>query len=115
MEITDVRVRKIDREGKLKAVVSVTFDDEFVVHDLKVIESQNGGFDRLYHLAQMYSISIKKLKLKALQGEGIIEGTSAKIVLVKPQTYINLSGESISAIVDWYGICLLYTSPSPRD
>lgn len=44
MEITDVRVRKIDREGKLKAVVSVTFDDEFVVHDLKVIESQNGLF-----------------------------------------------------------------------
>ena len=44
MQITDVRVRKIDREGKLKAVVSVTFDDEFVVHDLKVIESQNGLF-----------------------------------------------------------------------
>ena len=44
MEITDVRVRKIDREGKLRAVVSVTFDDEFVVHDLKVIESQNGLF-----------------------------------------------------------------------
>ncbi|AUG56086.1 septation regulator SpoVG [Acetivibrio saccincola] len=44
MEITDVRIRKIDSEGKMKAVVSVTFDNEFVVHDIKVIESQNGLF-----------------------------------------------------------------------
>ena len=38
MQITDVRVRKVAKEGKLKAVVSITFDDEFVVHDIKVIE-----------------------------------------------------------------------------
>ncbi len=44
MEITDVRIRKIESEGKMKAVVSVTFDNEFVVHDIKVIESQNGLF-----------------------------------------------------------------------
>ena len=44
MEITDIRIRKIDVEGKMKAVVSVTFDNEFVVHDIKVIESQNGLF-----------------------------------------------------------------------
>ena len=44
MEITDVRVRKIDAEGKMKAVVSVTFDNEFVVHDIKVIQSQAGLF-----------------------------------------------------------------------
>jgi len=44
MEITDVRIRKIDVEGKMKAVVSVTFDNEFVVHDIKVIESQSGMF-----------------------------------------------------------------------
>jgi stage V sporulation protein G len=44
MEITDVRVRTIGEEGKLKAIVSVTFDDEFVVHDIKVIEGQNGLF-----------------------------------------------------------------------
>ncbi len=44
MEITDVRIRKIDSEGKMKAVVSVTFDNEFVIHDIKVIESQNGLF-----------------------------------------------------------------------
>ena len=44
MEITDVRVRKITKEGKVKAVVSITFDDEFAVHDIKVIEGDNGYF-----------------------------------------------------------------------
>ncbi len=39
MEITDIRVRKINKEGKMKAVVSVTFNNSFVVHDIKVIES----------------------------------------------------------------------------
>lgn len=44
MNITDVRIRKISSEGKMKAVASVTFDDEFVVHDIKVIEGQSGLF-----------------------------------------------------------------------
>ncbi|MCT4607209.1 MAG: septation regulator SpoVG [Marinisporobacter sp.] len=44
MEVTDVRVRKISDEGKMKAIVSVTFDNEFVVHDIKIIEGQNGLF-----------------------------------------------------------------------
>lgn len=44
MRITDVRIRKVNDDGKMKAVVSVTFDDEFVVHDIKVIEGQNGLF-----------------------------------------------------------------------
>lgn len=44
MTITDVRVRKIDSEGKLKAYVTVTFDDCFVVHNVKVIEGKNGTF-----------------------------------------------------------------------
>ncbi len=44
MQITDVRVRKIAKEGKMKAVVSITFDDEFVVHDIKVIEGDKGLF-----------------------------------------------------------------------
>ena len=44
MEITDVRVRKLNKEGKMKAVVSVTFDNEFVVHDIKVIEREQGLF-----------------------------------------------------------------------
>jgi len=44
MKITDVRVRKINSEGKMKAIVSVTFEDCFVVHDIKIIEGQNGLF-----------------------------------------------------------------------
>lgn len=44
VKITDVRVRKLTKEGKLKAVVSVTFDDELVVHDIKVIEGEKGLF-----------------------------------------------------------------------
>jgi stage V sporulation protein G len=44
MKITDIRVRKVDRDGKLKGVASVTLDDEFVVHDLKIIEGQSGLF-----------------------------------------------------------------------
>lgn len=44
MQITDVRVRKISKEGKMKAVVSITFDEQFVVHDIKVIEGEKGLF-----------------------------------------------------------------------
>jgi stage V sporulation protein G len=44
MEITDIRIRKVEAEGKMRAVVSVTFDNEFVVHDIKIIESQGGLF-----------------------------------------------------------------------
>ena len=44
MNITDVRIRKVTAEGKMKAIVSVTFDDEFVVHDIKIIEGQSGLF-----------------------------------------------------------------------
>ena len=44
MNITDVRIRKVSDEGKMKAVVSITFDDEFFVHDIKVIDGQNGLF-----------------------------------------------------------------------
>lgn len=44
MKITDVRIRKVDKEGKMRAVVSITIDDEFVVHDIKVIEGEKGLF-----------------------------------------------------------------------
>ena len=44
MQITDVRVRKVAKEGKMKAVVSMTIDDEFVVHDIKVIDGEKGLF-----------------------------------------------------------------------
>ena len=44
MQITDVRIRKITKEGKMKAVVSITLDAEFVVHDIKVIDGEKGMF-----------------------------------------------------------------------
>lgn len=44
MEITDIRVRMAEPEGKMKAIISVTFDGVFVVHDIKVIEGANGMF-----------------------------------------------------------------------
>ncbi len=44
MQITDVRIRKVEKEGKMKAVVSITLDEEFVVHDIKVIEGEKGLF-----------------------------------------------------------------------
>lgn len=44
MIITDVRVRKITKEGKMRAIVSITMDDEFVIHDIKVIEGEKGLF-----------------------------------------------------------------------
>ena len=44
MQIKDVRIRKVEKEGKMKAVVSITIDEEFVVHDIKVIEGDKGLF-----------------------------------------------------------------------
>ena len=40
MQITDVRVRRVEKEGKMKAIVSITMDNEFVIHDIKVIEGE---------------------------------------------------------------------------
>ena len=44
MQITDIRIRKVYDEGKMKAIVSITFDDQFVIHDIKIIEGDNGLF-----------------------------------------------------------------------
>ena len=44
MQITDVRIRRVEKEGKMKAVVSITIENEFVVHDIKVIEGEKGLF-----------------------------------------------------------------------
>ena len=51
MEITDVRVRKVDKEGKMKAVVSITIDNEFVIHDIKVPsrKSSDGEYRDIAH------------------------------------------------------------------
>lgn len=44
MNITDIRIRKISADGRMKAVVSVTFDEAFVIHDIKVVEGEKGLF-----------------------------------------------------------------------
>jgi len=44
LNITDIRIRRVSSAGRMKAVVSVTFDDQFVVHDIKVVEGNNGYF-----------------------------------------------------------------------
>ena len=44
MQITDIRIRKVEKEGKMTAVVSITIDEEFVVHDIKIIEGEKGLF-----------------------------------------------------------------------
>ena len=60
----------------------------------------NVGFDTLDKLAEKYHISIDNQKHKAVCGSGYIEGQ--KVILVKPQTYMNLSGESLREIIDFY-------------
>lgn len=60
----------------------------------------NMGFEALDAVAAKYNIDIKKAKFNALYGEGTIEGE--KVVLVKPQTFMNLSGESIREFRSWY-------------
>ncbi|MDO4486308.1 MAG: aminoacyl-tRNA hydrolase [Bacillota bacterium] len=62
----------------------------------------NMGFLAVDKLAEKYDIKINKLKHKALVGDGIISGR--KVLLVKPQTYMNLSGDSLREIVSYYNI-----------
>ena len=62
----------------------------------------NIGFITLDRFADKHDIKISKSKFRALVGEGIVE--DKKVMLVKPQTFMNLSGESVSAIVDYYDI-----------
>lgn len=44
MQVTDVRLRRVDTEGRMRAIASITFDNEFVVHDIRVIDGNNGLF-----------------------------------------------------------------------
>ena len=62
----------------------------------------NGGFDVIDRLADKYNIAVDMKKHRALLGKGVIEGQ--KVILAKPQTYMNLSGESIRSLVDYYKI-----------
>ena len=60
MQITDVRVRRIEKEGKMKAIVSITLDNEFVVHDIKVIEGENGLFIAKYEATALELAELEK-------------------------------------------------------
>lgn len=62
----------------------------------------NVGFDTIDHLSHKHGIKVSKIGFKAVYGEGEIEGK--RIILLKPQTFMNLSGESIREIVEWYKI-----------
>lgn len=62
----------------------------------------NMGFNTINKIAKQYNIEIKQKKFKGLYGKGIIE--NEKVILLKPQTYMNLSGESIKEVVDFYKI-----------
>lgn len=60
----------------------------------------NVGFITIDYLASKYGVSVTKLKHKALYGDGSIAGN--RVILVKPQTFMNLSGESVREIIEWY-------------
>ena len=62
MQITDIRIRKVEKEGKMKAVVSITIDDVFVVHDIKVIDGEKGLF-----IAKLAMENIAILHIQSIQ------------------------------------------------
>jgi len=62
----------------------------------------NTGFQCIDYLSALYRIPVLKVRFKSLTGEGIIQGK--KVLLVKPQTYMNNSGEAIKAVVDYYNV-----------
>ena len=64
MQVTDVRVRRVEKEGKMKAIVSITMDNEFVIHDIKVIEGEKGLFIAIQHT------SLEKDEMTLLENEG---------------------------------------------
>ncbi len=64
----------------------------------------NVGFETIDYLSQKYNIRLSKIGFKAVYGEGEIEGM--RVILLKPQTYMNLSGESVRDIISWYKIPL---------
>ena len=62
----------------------------------------NTGFAALTQLADRYNIALNKKEAKSITGHGVIEGE--KVVLVMPQTYMNLSGEAVQALMTWYKV-----------
>ena len=71
----------------------------------------NIGFDVVDELARRWSVRLRKWKASA----DLAVVTNREVVLVEPKTFMNESGLAVSAVMAFYKICLLYTSPSPRD
>ena len=70
MQVTDVRVRRVEKEGKMKAIVSITLDNEFVIHDIKVIEGEKGLFIAMpSRKAQMVNTVILPIRSIPVQGK----------------------------------------------
>ena len=65
MNITDVRVRKVAKEGKMKAVVSITIDEEFVVHDIKVIEGEKDCLLQC-RAAKLQMVNTETLRIRSI-------------------------------------------------
>ena len=71
MQITDVRIRKIEKEGKMKAVVSITIDEEFVIHDIKIIEGEKGMFIKSSTRELIQNLILQKYNEELLHSEAV--------------------------------------------
>ena len=69
MQITDVRIRRIEKEGSMKAVVSITIDNEFVIHDIKVIQGEK-GISSLCRAAWQRTVSTGILLIQSMPARG---------------------------------------------
>lgn len=106
VEITDVRIRRIDDEGKMKAVASITFDGEFVIHDIKIVDGKNGMFvampskkigqnfkDIAHPLSQETRVKICDAILKRY--EEVLEDKDAEIIETDIEAGIEADIESV--------------------
>ena len=85
MQITDVRIRTMDNGGKMKAVASVTFDDEFVVHDIKIVEGDKGYFVAMPNkkVGEVYKDVAHPLKAETLPVNQLTISFNANVLRTK--------------------------------
>ena len=69
MQVTDVRVRRVEKEGKMKAIVSITLDNEFVIHDIKVIEGEK-DYSSLCPVVRQQTTNIGILPIRSIPVHG---------------------------------------------
>ena len=70
MQVTDVRVRRVEKEGKMKAIVSITLDNEFVIHDIKVIEGEKGLCSLLCPAERQQMVNTVILPIRSIPVQG---------------------------------------------